>query len=284
MVQRGHHRVRPADPQPVGGQRRSHQRHVGGIGERRRVQLRVVRQVLRDPEPELLPTRALGVGRQQVVGAADIAEVDDVPLVEPAVLAPDHRARIDAVRGGRHRRHRVLVLAALGRALEVGGHHEDRAPVLTRQDPSGGERASVPQRLDVVDDRHRGVARLQEVGVQRVHGVRRVHRPVGGDQRLRRDLTAEDPRQHRRQLDAPEEVVVDRLQIQQGHQLVGVAWHLRGPGRRSQAPRDRRGTARTACRSPRPSAAAGPRPAGCCRTPRPARRRRTGARAPRRRR
>ena len=56
----------------------------------------------------------------------------------------------------------------------------DRPPVLTRHHPTGGERAAVPDPLDVVDDRHLRVAGQQEVGVQRVRGVRRVD---GADRR-----------------------------------------------------------------------------------------------------
>ena len=167
--------------------------------------------------------------------------------------------------------HRVLVLEAVLGHLEVGGHEVDRVAVLARDDAPRRERPAVAQPLDVVDDRHRRVAGPQEVGVQRVDVAVLGDRPDAGDQGLRGHLSAEDPLAVGLGLAAPEQVDVERLDVEELDELVGGGGHAWSPfSCRSGCPagRARRGTARTAGRSPRPSAAAGRRPAGCCRSPR----------------
>ena len=66
-------------------------------------------------------------------------------------------------------RHRDRVVDAGLVDLERRGHGEDRLAVLDRHHPPGGERPAVPGPVDLEDDRHLGIARPQEVAVQRMH-------------------------------------------------------------------------------------------------------------------
>ena len=77
--------------------------------------------------------------------------------------------------------------------LERGRQAEDHLAVLDGQHPPGGERAAVPDRFDRVQDRRAGVARPQEVGVQRVHPAVVRHRPSGRHQGLPGHQAAERP-------------------------------------------------------------------------------------------
>src|SRR5262249_16384979 len=53
-------------------------------------------------------------------------------------------------------------------AVERHRHGEDRLPVLDRDHAPGGEALAVADAVDLVDDRHLGIAGEQEIGVQRV--------------------------------------------------------------------------------------------------------------------
>ena len=71
--------------------------------------------------------------------------------------------------GRRHLGHRVGVLGPGLGVVERRGQGEDGLAVLDRGHPAGGERPPVPGPVDHVDQRHGGVARPDEVGVQGVH-------------------------------------------------------------------------------------------------------------------
>src|SRR6188768_2777798 len=76
--------------------------------------------------------------------------------------------------------------------VEAGLQVEDRPAVLDRDDAAGREALAVADAIDVVEDRHRGVAGAEEVAVQRVdEAVGFVDRSGGGDERLTGDLAAE---------------------------------------------------------------------------------------------
>ena len=78
--------------------------------------------------------------------------------------------------------------------VEAGLQVEDRPAVLDGHDSSSCEAATVANSIDLVEDRHRRVARAQEVGVQRVHLPARIlDRASRGHEGLTGDLAAEDP-------------------------------------------------------------------------------------------
>ncbi|GAA3062019.1 hypothetical protein GCM10020000_51640 [Streptomyces olivoverticillatus] len=96
---------------------------------------------------------------------------------------------------------------------------EDRLPVLDGDHAPGGEGAPVADAVDGVDDRHRGVAGAQEVGVQGVRGAVGGDGAPRGDQRLGRDLPAEDAgHEDGRAGGAAEDVLLDLLQVEQFEQ------------------------------------------------------------------
>ena len=232
---------------------------------------RVVGQPAVDADPQLGAGRARRVVGEAVRGVAEVANVERRPLL--GALSRRPRPRPDEV-GERRCRPRGRATSGIASwcskpssaRWKLAVMEVDRPAVLTGHDPTGGERAPVADPLHVVDDRHRGVAGPQEVGVQRVHprtrrrwcgwprsapGRRPVHRtPAGGRSRAggrgrgrRRGARCRGARPAR-----SAEAGTARAQCP------------RGRGRRG-----RPGTARTAARSPRRSAAAGRRPAGCCR-------------------
>ena len=99
--------------------------------------------------------------------------------------------------------------------------------VLARGDAPRGETLAVADAVDVVDDRHLGIAGQQEIGV---HGMRRpaldgAHR---GDQRLADHLSAKDalPADLRRA--AAEQVHLERLEIEDGEQILDGGGHGSG--------------------------------------------------------
>ncbi|BFO21735.1 hypothetical protein SHKM778_81230 [Streptomyces sp. KM77-8] len=97
---------------------------------------------------------------------------------------------------------------------------EDRLAVLDRDHPTGGEGASVADAVDGVDDRGAGVAGAQEVRVQGVGGPVLGDGPPGGDQRLRRDLPAEDAGDDGAAGVAAEDVLLDLLEVEQIEEIL----------------------------------------------------------------
>ena len=127
--------------------------------------------------------------------------------------------------GGRHIRHRQLVVEAGLRLVERAAHREDRPAVLDRLDAARGEAAAVADALDIVNDGPRGIAGQQEIAVQRVHraagiyGARRCH------QRLPQHLAAEDALPAFVAAGAAEQVVLQRFEVEGGEE--GVQRSLR---------------------------------------------------------
>ncbi len=101
---------------------------------------------------------------------------------------------------------------------------EDRLSVLDGDDPPGGEGAAVPDAVDGVDDRRARVPCPQEVRVQGVGGPVRGDGAARGDERLGRDLSAEDAGHDRRTAGAPEDVLLDLLQVEQVEQIEQGVW------------------------------------------------------------
>ncbi len=136
------------------------------------MQLLVIRHAADRAEPDL-PGR-LGPPRTDVVDRLHRAEFE-----RPRVLKePPHalgqalqdfewrHAGIGQVLRPRHPRHIHLVLEAILRHLEGGGHVEYLLAVLNRDDPAVRETLAVQAAIDLVDDRGVEVAPSQEVGVQ----------------------------------------------------------------------------------------------------------------------
>ncbi len=102
---------------------------------------------------------------------------------------------------------------------------EDRLAVLDGDHPAGGEGAAVADPVDGVDDGRAGIPGAQEVRVQRVRGPVLGDRPPGGDERLRGDLAAEDPRDDGGPGPAAENVLLDLLEIEQIEEILKCLTH-----------------------------------------------------------
>ena len=106
-------------------------------------------------------------------------------------------ASLGSASGLRHVRHRHLVVEARLVGVERHRHGEDRLPVLDRDHAPGGEALAVADAVDLVDDRHLGIAGQQEIGVQgmRRRGRRRCgwRRPAPGRSPGRRTRAASRP-------------------------------------------------------------------------------------------
>src|SRR5262249_25782548 len=112
-----------------------------------------------------------------------------------------------------------VVEAPLG-GLEAGGHVEDRLAVLDGGDPAGRERAAVPYPIDLVEHGDPGGAGPQEVAVQRVAQPGVGHRAGPGGQRLAGHLAAEEALAVLVGGHAPEDVDLDRFEVEQLHEVV----------------------------------------------------------------
>src|SRR2546430_4648377 len=121
-------------------------------------------------------------------------------------------------------------------------HGENRLPVLDGDHAAGGEALAVADAVDLVDDRHLGVAGEQEIGVQR---VRRppgdVHRAAGGDQRLPDHLSAEHALPTDLWRTPTEQVYLELLEIEDGEEIVNGRrhWPTLLPREAHHRPRDR---------------------------------------------
>ena len=89
----------------------------------------------------------------------------------------------------------------------------------------GGERASVTNPVDLIEDRYRGVAGPKEVGVERVDGSD-LDGPASRHQRLAGDLAAEDPLALFVGLDSPKDVDLDGLEVEEVDEEVQRVAHL----------------------------------------------------------
>ena len=111
-----------------------------------------------------------------------------------------------------------LMLQAVFGDLERRRHREDRLAVLDGHHAPRGEGLAVAAAIHLVDDGHPGIARAQEISVQRVADAL-VHGARGRDQRLAQDLAAEDALPAVLGRNAAEDVVLDTLKVEQRQQL-----------------------------------------------------------------
>ena len=114
------------------------------------------------------------------------------------------------------------------RLVERHAHDEHGAAVLRGCDAPGREAAAVAHALDAVDDGPRQVAGLQEVGVQRMGDAFGRHRAHGCNQGLAERLAAEHPLPGLLRAAAAKQVILQRLQVQNGAKVLDGAGRL-GP-------------------------------------------------------
>ena len=124
--------------------------------------------------------------------------------------------------------------------LEARLQVEDGLAVLDGHDASGGERAAVADAVDLVEDRHVGIAGPQEVGVERVDGAPGLHGAGRRHERLAGHLAAEHPLALLVGREPSEDVDLDRLEVEQLHERVdGVLRHGAHPRVRRRRVRSR---------------------------------------------
>ena len=154
-----------------GGDHRTQQRHVAGVGEHADVQQLVVgeRAVGPHPHPRVVGGAAVAVttrARRRSAcrsGAGSGPATRRRPPPRPARRSSATTPATAPDRAGHGVLQPVLPL------LERRRQREDHLAALHGQYPTGGERATVAHPLELVDDRHPWVAGADEVGVQRVH-------------------------------------------------------------------------------------------------------------------
>ncbi len=97
--------------------------------------------------------------------------------------------------------------------------------VLDRHDAAGDKALAVADAVDLVDDRHAGVAGPQEIGVQRMRLAVGLHGAGGGDERLADHLAAEDALPADLRAATAEEVVLQRLQVEDAEEVLDGVRH-----------------------------------------------------------
>jgi len=185
-----------------------------------------------------------GMHDRVVAEGSTCSKPQQLAVVQLAVAAPGqlgHEADLEAVRLGVAVRRDSRVAGRPSRRVEalrawrVGGvvlvdetglvgvegalEVEDRLAPLDGDDPTRRERTSVTDPVDFVDDRAVRVARSEEVRVEGVDPAA-LDRTTCRDERLRGDLAAEDPKPAVVDAHAPEDVELDRLEVEQVEQLV----------------------------------------------------------------
>ena len=200
----------------VRGEDRVDEGHVGRVGGHAGVQQRVVGQLAVRPDPH--PLARLARAARVPGEVTDVALVDRVGPVEPLgqLLLP----RLEALVERRQRLgigyvgHGELVLQALLEIVEGSLEVEDGPTVLNGHDAPGREGPPVPDAVHLVEDRNAGVARPQEVRVQRMHPSV-LDRLPGRHERLPRHLPAEHALTLFVGLDTPEDVDLNGFEIKQ---------------------------------------------------------------------
>ena len=91
--------------------------------------------------------------------------------------------------------------------------------VLDRDDAAGDEALAVADAVDLVDDRHSRIAGPQEIGVQRMRLAIRLDGAGRRDERLAEHLAAENALPTIFRAATAEEVVLERLQVEDAEQV-----------------------------------------------------------------
>ena len=99
--------------------------------------------------------------------------------------------------------------------------------VLDRNHAPGRETAAVADAVDLVDDRHLGIAAEEEIRVQRMRRADRhvIDRAAGGDQSLADDLSAEHPLPARLRRAPAEQIYFQDFEIEDFEQFVDGGSH-----------------------------------------------------------
>jgi hypothetical protein len=108
--------------------------------------------------------------------------------------------------------------------VEGGCHGEDRLAMLHGDHAAGSEASAVANAVHVVDDRHRGIAGAKEVSVKRMRQAA-IHRAVCGHQCLADHLPAEHALPADLRAQAPEQILFEPLDVEDGEELVEGAAH-----------------------------------------------------------
>ena len=91
--------------------------------------------------------------------------------------------------------------------------------VLDRHDAAGDKALAVADAVDLVDDRNARIAGPEEIGVQRMRLAIRLDGAGRGDQRLAEHLAAENALPTIFRAATAEEVVLERLQVEDAEQV-----------------------------------------------------------------
>ena len=182
----------------VGEQGRVEERHVRCVRDDAGVQHGVVRQRAVGPQPHPLlgllrgPDAPRAPGRRSGCRSAGADRTTR--------RAPPGRASIRVLKSGRSSGLGTSASMAIWWSRPLSGRWKLACrlkmafAVLDGDDPPCGEALAVADAIDLVQDRHGGVAGAEEVGVQRVDEAGRVvHRAGGGHEGLPGHLAAEDP-------------------------------------------------------------------------------------------
>ena len=102
--------------------------------------------------------------------------------------------------------------------MKGGGERKDHSAVLDGLAPAGGEAAAVAKAMDIVDDRRRGIAAEQEIGVQRMRD-RVLDGALGGDQSLGDDQPAENALPADLRTAPAKKVLLDLFEIENGQKI-----------------------------------------------------------------
>jgi hypothetical protein len=98
--------------------------------------------------------------------------------------------------------------------------------VLDRDDAPGGEALAVADAVDLVDDRHLGVAGQEKIGVQRMRRARRhIDGAAGRHQGLAHHLAAEHPLPGVLRGATAKQIELELLEIEDGEKVLDRGGH-----------------------------------------------------------
>ncbi len=194
---------------------------------------RVIGKLPLGPQPD--SPKGLLFDFARVVHLIDVAGVQGPAPVHPLV---------DGFASGFHRGHAFLPVGeALGRRrcghfglvfdaafidLERGGEGEDRLAVLDSCNPAGGEAPAIAQSIHLVDDGDSWVSGAQKIRVERMD-LPVLHGSARGDQRLAGDLAAEYSLLLFFRAAPTEEIELQFLEVEDGHEIVEGFLHSGSP-------------------------------------------------------
>ncbi len=175
MIEAGNLHVTLPHRFAVGQQRSGQQAEVRGVGQHVFVQGRDIGQVAVRAKPGVLHRVArLGVERVALGDRADLDRLGAQHLVANSLgqlvgHGPGQLYFSGQVFRADHLGHLRLVLEPFLVVLERGAAGEDRLALLNRRHPPGAEAAAIAHAVHRIHHRQAGIARAQEVAMQRMH-------------------------------------------------------------------------------------------------------------------